>query len=105
VVKHPAAGIFVFYPIMAILYKALFILVVNNFPAFEIRVEVVAQKPKIAAIGLNYLIVRRQKQIEIPKLKCLHTSKVLLQLGLDGRTIIGSTYPIFISGGWNCASH
>ena len=44
VVKHPAAGTFVFHPIIAILYKALFILVVNNFPALEAGVEIVAQK-------------------------------------------------------------
>jgi len=43
-VKHPAAGSLVFHPIVAILYKALFILVVYSFPAFEIRVEVVGQK-------------------------------------------------------------
>jgi len=32
-------------------------------------------------------------------------TKVLLQLGLDGRTIIGSAYPSFISGGRNSTGH
>jgi hypothetical protein len=35
----------------------------------------------------------------------LHTTKVLLQLGLDGRTICSSAYPGFISGGRNSVGH
>ena len=37
--------------------------------------------------------------------KLLQPTKVLLQLGLDGRTIIGSAYPSFGFGGRNSVGH
>jgi hypothetical protein len=35
----------------------------------------------------------------------LHTTKVLLKLGLDGSPIIGSAYPSFGFGGRNSTGH